>query len=168
MVIAAAVITLGVILFDPLGDGDGGSPGTTPATTSTEGGSTAAAEAECGQYRSSLLKQLREARIYQEQVILFVEQASRGEETTAVAPVVADNLARVRKALTAVEGLGPPPASIEADVTAVREALGSFVERATSMSEGLEGGTRPGPGAPTELTELYRSQPAPKDVDACG
>lgn len=168
MGIAAAVIAMGVLLFDPLDGGDS-DPSDAPADTAgADERAATASEGGCARYRSDLLEHLREARIYQQQVILFVGQASRGEEASAVAPVVSDNLSLVRKALTAVQGLGPPPASIEADVRAVQQGLGSFVETATSMSEGLQAGTSPGPRAPAELTELYRSQPAPKDVAACG
>jgi hypothetical protein len=127
-----------------------------------EGGS-----AGCPAYRSSVLEQLRQAAVHEQQVILFVEQALRGEESSAIAPVIDENLSQIEAVLTALRGLGSPPEQLQADVTSVLDVLSRFVDQGRSYEEALSGG-RPVPDDAAELlTDLLDEQPKPNQIAGC-
>jgi hypothetical protein len=142
---------------DGTGDGDG------------DGGTDGGGEAQpCEPYRSAVIRQLRQGRIYQLQVILFARQAGQAGEGEAAAAVIGDNLARVEAALTAIQNLGPAPAALQADVDAVLDSMGRFVVIAGDLVDALRSNEALPNDVPTRLEDLLAAQPAPSELAGCG
>lgn len=134
------------------GEGQGDRDGTAPA---------------CPGYRSAAIQQLQQAGTYQQQVILFVEQALRGEEPSAIVDVIGQNLGQVEAAFDALGALGPPPTELAADVTALQGSIGEFTELARSYEQRLRTAGEVPSDAADRLTDLYESQLTPNQVARC-
>jgi hypothetical protein len=150
-----------------------GGPTTTPDGTGGngdgDGGTNGGGEAQpCEPYRAAVIRQIRQARVYQEQVILFARQSSDPGEAQSSAAVIGDNLARVEAALTAIQNLGPVPAELQTDVEAVLDPMGRFVELAGDLVDALRSNEAPPDDVPDRLEDLLAGQPPPNEFAGCG